>query len=59
METSINLFSARRTPFVVGVNMDNTETTTTAGDDKGDVNEESKFPGGIIGFNLRYWQVAC
>ena len=57
METSINLFSARRTPFVLGVNLDNTEIQTIA--DAGDTDEEADFPGGIIGFNLRYWQVAC
>ena len=53
-------FSARRSPFVVGVNIDSNEVTgTSVADEKSTTNEASEVPGGIIGFKLTYFQVAC
>ena len=55
----MHLFKARRSPFVFGVNFDDDEIATSAGTDKAKVNEAMILPGGIIGFKLYYWQVAC
>ena len=53
------LFLARRSPFVVGVNFDDDEIATASGTAKLKVNEQMVLPGGIIGFKLYFWQVAC
>ena len=55
----IRILKARRTPFVVGVVFDDMEVASIAGDAKANNNEMSEIPGGIIGFKLDYWQVAC
>ena len=41
------------------MNFDDTEIASIAGDAKANTNEMSELPGGIIGFKLDYWQVAC
>ena len=51
------LFPARVLPFRIGVNFDNNEANVGAKAES--TNELSGFPGGIIGFKLTYWQVAC
>ena len=52
-------FLARQQPFRVGVNIDNTEVHTAATADMAQLGEQSRFPGGIIGFKLTYFQRAC
>ena len=47
---------AKKKPFRVGVKFDETETCTIAA---GNTCEWDTIPGGIIGFKLIYWQVAC
>merc|ERR1712223_390960 len=50
----------RRSPFIVGVNFDSNEVTSISKvDAKASTREESEFPGGITGFKLIYFQVAC
>merc|ERR1712109_291931 len=50
----------RRSPFTVGVNFDSNEVTSISKvDAKASTREESEFPGGITGFKLIYFQVAC
>merc|ERR1719273_2324791 len=49
----------RNTPFRVGVNFDNTEVHTAATADMAQLGEQSRFPGGIIGFKLTYFQRSC
>jgi hypothetical protein len=44
-------------PFRVGVVMDNNELGGTAA--IADLNERTEHPGGITGFKLDYFQVAC
>ena len=54
------LLSARRSPFTVGVNTDSNEVTSTSiADAKASTRETSEYPGGITGFKLIYFQVAC
>merc|ERR1719223_618866 len=48
---------SRVLPFRIGVNFDNNEANVGAKAES--TNELSGFPGGIIGFKLTYWQVAC
>jgi len=51
---------SRRSPFTVGVAFDSNEVTgTSIADAKGNVREASELPGGITGFQLTYFQVAC
>merc|ERR1711981_1429561 len=50
---------SRQTPFRVGVNFDNTEVHTAATADMAQLGEQSRFPGGIIGFKLTYFQRSC
>merc|ERR1712109_358816 len=51
---------SRRSPFTVGVNFDSNEVTSISKvDAKASTREESEFPGGITGFKLIYFQVAC
>merc|ERR1712156_889214 len=51
---------SRRSPFTVGVNFDSNEVTSiSVADAKASTREESEFPGGITGFKLIYFQVAC
>jgi hypothetical protein len=51
---------SRRTPFTLGVNFDSNEVTgTDAAIAKDAERESSGAPGGIIGFKLTYYQVAC
>ena len=53
-------FSARRSPFTVGVNFDSNEVTSiSVADAKASTRETSEYPGGITGFKLIYFQVAC
>ena len=47
---------AKKKPFRVGVKFDETEICTAAA---GNTCEWDTIPGGIIGFKLIYWQVAC
>ena len=47
------------TPFVVGINFDANEAAIGTGVMATDTNEQVDFPGGIIGFKLNYWQLAC
>merc|ERR1712066_52578 len=49
----------RTLPFRVGVNFDNNEGATLTTNAMADTNEQSEAPGGIVGFKLKYWQVAC
>merc|ERR1712228_99770 len=50
----------RRAPFTVGVNFDSNELTDDAVvDAMAATSEASEFPGGITGFKLIYFQVAC
>ena len=48
---------ARAIPFRVGVVTDGTEVLGTA--PSAVTNEQALFPGGIIGFQLNYFQIAC
>jgi len=57
---TLNTVCSRATPFRVGVNFDDNELDGgTAAADKADVNEQAAGPGGIVGFQLTYWQVSC
>jgi len=58
LATSVTVCT-QRTPFRVGVNFDNTEVCTANTADTAIVCEQSIFPGGITGFKLNYYQVAC
>jgi len=49
----------RNQPFRVGVNFDNSEVHTAATADMAQLGEQSRFPGGIIGFKLTYFQRSC
>merc|ERR1712241_340767 len=49
----------RTLPFRVGVNFDDSEVGTNAATAMAGTSEQSVFPGGIIGFQLTYWQVGC
>merc|ERR1712228_1015685 len=50
----------RRSPFIVGVNFDSNEVTSISiADAKASTRETSEYPGGITGFKLIYFQVAC
>merc|ERR1711936_203179 len=50
----------RRSPFTIGVNLDSNEATgATIADEMADDIESGEIPGGIIGFSLTYFQVAC
>jgi len=50
----------RRAPFTVGVNLDSNEATgADMGADLALDHEASIFPGGIVGFQLTYFQMAC
>ena len=44
-------------PFRVGVSFDETEALGT--NNMANVNEEFEDPGGIVGFQLMYYQVPC
>merc|ERR1711899_266607 len=51
---------SRRSPFTVGVNFDSNEVTSiSVADAKASTRETSEYPGGITGFKLIYFQVAC
>jgi len=49
----------RNQPFRIGVNFDNSEVHTAATADMAQLGEQSRFPGGIIGFKLTYFQRSC
>jgi len=49
----------RTLPFRVGVNFNDNEVGTNAADAMAGTSEQSVFPGGIIGFQLTYWQMPC
>jgi len=50
----------RRAPFTIGVNLDSNEATgADAADEMAADNEASEIPGGITGFKLTFFQVAC
>jgi len=58
--TSSNTVCSRNSPFRVGVSFDTNEVTGTAiADAKASTSETSEVPGGIVGFKLIYFQVAC
>lgn len=48
--------TAQTTPFRLSFKTNSNEVTTT---DEADGNEQDMPPGGIIGFNLKWSQVAC
>merc|ERR1712172_395893 len=50
---------ARHLPFRVGVDFDNAERDSIVTKDKTTTTEQCGSPGGIIGFKLTYFQVAC
>ena len=50
-------FSARQTPFAVGVHFDDTETVAIATNAM--TSEAAVFSGGIVGFKLDWFQVSC
>merc|ERR1711971_1090060 len=50
----------RHLPFRVGVDFDANERDNSAtAKSKATLNEQQGSPGGIVGFKLTYWQVAC
>merc|ERR1719400_37935 len=50
----------RHLPFRVGVDFDaNERDNSVVAAEKATLNEQQGSPGGIIGFKLTYWQVAC
>lgn len=49
----------RHAPFIVGVNFDSDEYHSGTKKTKTTQGEQVIHPGGIIGFQLLYWQVAC
>ena len=52
--------TARKSSFTVGVNFDSNEVTSiSVAADDANTRETSEFPGGITGFKLIYFQVAC
>ena len=53
------IFTARQLPFRVGVNFDAGEINAIVDASMAEKNEFQGAPGGIIGFKLTYWQVAC
>ena len=58
--TKLIYSTARRSPFTVGVSFDSNEVTgTNIADAKSIARETSEVPGGITGFQLTYFQVAC
>merc|ERR1712223_508779 len=58
--TSGTTVCSRRSPFTVGVNFDSNEVTSiSVADSKASTRETSEYPGGITGFKLIYFQVAC
>merc|ERR1711997_394516 len=50
---------ARYLPFRVGVDLDNGERDSIVTADMTTVTEQNGSPGGIIGFKLTYYQIAC
>ena len=51
------MFLARSTPFRLGVVFDGSEVSTA---DTNSITSEAKnHPGGILGFKLQWYQVAC
>jgi len=58
-ENSLTVCS-RASPFRVGVALDSDEVNNEKADDAmSTLNEQSEVPGGITGFQLTYFQVAC
>jgi hypothetical protein len=51
------IFSAHQIPFRLGVVFDGSEVGTAV--NMADTNEKFASPGGIIGFQLNFWQRAC
>lgn len=49
----------RHLPFRIGVHFDAGELNSAAAASMYDDNEFAGAPGGIVGFKLEYWQVAC
>ena len=57
---TIFFIAGRHLPFRVGVNFDANERDGTATTKSlATLNEQQGSPGGIVGFKLTYWQVAC
>jgi hypothetical protein len=52
-------FSGSQRPFKIVFNTDVNERQEIAGASMANVNEESGVPGGITGFSLDYFQLAC
>lgn len=51
---------SRHSPFRIGVNLDSDEATgATKAKEMTNANEQNGVPGGIVGFQLEYFQVAC
>jgi len=51
---------SRHSPFRIGVNLDSDEATgATKAKEMANANEQNGIPGGIVGFQLTYYQVAC
>merc|ERR1711974_436769 len=57
-ENSLTVCS-RKTPFKVGVNFDTNEAANDEADEMATIQEQSMFPGGIVGFKITYWQMPC
>ena len=52
--------AGRHLPFRVGVDFDANERENSAvAANMATLNEQQGSPGGIVGFKLTYWQVAC
>jgi len=50
---------SRQQPFRIGVNFDTTEIHTAETANMAQLGEQSRFNGGIVGFKLTYFQLAC
>ena len=61
LDDSLSFFIAgRHLPFRVGVDFDSNERENSAvAAEMATLNEQQGSPGGIVGFKLTYWQVAC
>ena len=57
--TETFFFTARRSPFTVGVNFDSNEVCTVSTASMTTLCETNGDPGGIVGFKLIFFQGAC
>ena len=58
MSIYIFCFSARVIPFTIGFVSDDTEVLGAPAINAA-ANEQTEDPGGIVGFQLMYWQQPC